>query len=147
MAASLRRLADPDLNLVVYHGAVSREDLLAFWRAVDENDPRNGAPWLSYYNPETDISELDLMTFVELKRIMEPKLRTMSERAPVVSAMVCDSRLNGAILSLWKGYVGRDPDYMSEPNIFTSIEAACRWIGLDPSAHDLVAKAVQSRAA
>jgi hypothetical protein len=32
MAATLRRLAEPDLNLVVYSGAVSREDLLAFWR-------------------------------------------------------------------------------------------------------------------
>ena len=147
MAATLRRLTDPDLNLVVYSDAVSREDLLAFWRSVDASDPRNAAPWLSYYNPETDISELDLMTFVELKRIMEPKVRTMSERAPVISAMVCDSRLNSAILNLWKGYVGRDPDYMSEPNIFTSLETACRWIGLEPSAHELVVKALQSRAA
>jgi hypothetical protein len=114
---------------------------------VDENDPRNAAPWLSYYSPETDISELDLMAFVELKRIMDPKVKTMAEHAPVISAMVCDSRLNGAILSLWKGYVGRDPEYRSEPNIFSSIEAACRWIGLDPSAHELVVKAAQSRAA
>jgi hypothetical protein len=147
MAATLRRLAEPDLNLVVYNGAVTREDLLAFWLAVDENDSRNAAPWLSYYSPETDISELDLMAFVELKRIMDPKVKAMSDQAPVISAMVCDSRLNGAILNLWKGYVGRDPEYKSEPNIFSSIEAACRWIGLDPSAHELVVRAAQARAA
>lgn len=147
MTVTLRRLTEPDLNLVVYRGAVGRDDLIAFWQSVDESDPRNAAPWLSYYSPETDISELDLMTFVELKRIMEPKVKAMHDMSPVVSAMVCDSRLNGAILNLWKGYVGRDPDYLSEPNIFTSIEAACRWIGLDPSAHELVAKAVQTRAA
>ncbi|HEY3811589.1 MAG TPA: hypothetical protein VGL66_00060 [Caulobacteraceae bacterium] len=147
MTVTLRRLSDPDLNLVVYRDAVTRDQLLTFWRSIDAADARNAAPWLSYYSPETDISELDLMAFVELKRIMDPKIRTMANAAPVVSAMVCDSRLNAAILNLWKGYVGRDPEYMSEPNIFTSLQAACQWIGLDPSAHELVTKAVHSRAA
>ncbi len=147
MGVSLTRFTDPGLNLVIYRDAIPREELLDFFHRLDGDDPANASPWLSFFDPRADISELDLMVFVELKRILTPKLKAMAPDAPLVSAFVCDSRMNAVILNLWRSYVGRDPEYQSEPTVFTSLEAAFNFLGLPTDAHATLAQAVRAKAA
>jgi hypothetical protein len=142
MGITLKRFQSPPLNLLIYSGTVNRQMVLDFYPNIDPNNPANANPWLTYMPDDVDISELDLMVFVELKRALEPILKALTPDKPLVSALMTGSRTNAAILNLWRGYVGRDPQYNSEPTVFSSLAAAFDHLGLPQDTRGVVEAAI-----
>jgi hypothetical protein len=143
MPITLRRIDQLDLNLVVYSGRVEREEMLAFCDGLSEHDPANAAPWLSYFKPDTDLPVFDPPFVAELKTLLAGKLRAWMERRPLTTVMVCNCGRCSQSLGVWRREIASDPDYPVQPASFSSLDAACRWIGLSPTAPVILAGAVR----
>lgn len=142
MGISLRRIEDPAVNLTIVSGAPSRDEFLAFYRDLEDDDPANQAPWITFVDPRADLSALDLMVFVEMKKILTPKVRAFADGRRMPTAMVSESPVNATILGLWRGYAGNDPAYATRPAVFANIQGACDWLGLPQEAVGRVTEAV-----
>jgi hypothetical protein len=147
MALALHRLTNPKLNLLIFRGVFVRNEVIEFYSGLDPKDPVNAEPWLSYYAPGTDITEADLMAFVELKRVLQPMILEAGGGKNIPSAVVCDANTNRVIVNLWRHYVARDQQFLSVPALFTSLDAACRWLGFGEGATPELTETVRQEAA
>lgn len=134
MGIQLIRLSESDVNVAVFSGAITREVLLGFYNSLGREVVDNGARWLSYFDPTADLTELDLATFTEMRRVIAARLRELYGETALTSGVVCDSPANLPVLKVWNGYVGdhwRDPD---APVMYSSLRAACDAFGLSDQA-------------
>lgn len=141
MSISISRFPEFKLALLVFRDLIDAAEMLDFFRgqgADREGETRR----LTYIDPGADLSQLDLMSITELKRVID---RTRRERAfdkSFRAAIVSYSRRNDPIVNLWKGYVGRDPDHLAKPVVFSSLDGACAYLGLPAEAREALAQVV-----
>jgi hypothetical protein len=140
MGVSLRRFPDLNVSLLVLKGEVSAQDLLDFGRRMEPDGAQRR--WINYVDPAADLSQLDLATFTELKRLVALKLRTQFPDGRFSSAIVCDSRLNDPIIRLWSNYVGRDAEHPARPAVFSTLVQAFDYLDLEPEARAALTEAL-----
>jgi hypothetical protein len=141
MSISIARFPEFKLALVVFRDLIEAEELLAFYGGC-EADRDGESRWLTYVDPDADLSQLDLMTITELKRVAGRKQRERPWVEGFRAAIVSNSRRNDPMVNLWKGYVGRDPDHFAKPLVFPSLDGACAYLGLPAEARETLAQAV-----
>jgi hypothetical protein len=132
------RCHDFGVNISIYSGKITREELIRHYSAIDADDAASADRWISYFAPSADLSELDIAAMAELKRLTSAKIREVYGDRPLAVAIVCDSRINEPILSVWRSYLGADVDHPTAPGMFSSLRAACDWLGA-PAARDAIA--------
>jgi hypothetical protein len=136
------RCGEFGVNVTVYSGLITREELREHYQAIDAVDAASGERWISYFAPSADLSDIDIAAFAELRRITAAKLHEVFAGRSLQIAIVCDSRINEPILSVWRSYIGRDREHPADPGLFSSLKAACDWLGLDEGAREAVLKAI-----
>lgn len=141
MVVHVTRLDDYGVNLTVYSGRITLEDALAHYRSLPASHAINPR-WISYFDPSADLSELSVAAFPEMKRALGAKLVEIYGDRPVKAAMVCDSRLNHPIISMWRSFLSGGAGQPAAPGLFSSLKAACEWLGLPEAARDALAAAV-----
>jgi hypothetical protein len=142
MGIRVTRLTEFGVNISVFSGKITREVLLEHYAALGAADRAESGRWISYFDPSADLTELDLATFTELKRVVGAKVRELYGDGRLANALVCDSRINQPILNLWRSYVGRDGYHPSDPIVLSSLKAACDRLGLPDTARDQLTAAV-----
>lgn len=141
MSISVVRFPQFKLGLIVFRDVIAADEMLAFFRGPDA-DREDETRWLTYVDPHADLSQLDLMSITELKRVVDRKQQERPLDGSFRSAIVSDSRRNDPMVNLWKGYIARDPGHLVKPVAFASLEGACAYLGLPAEAREVVAQAI-----
>jgi hypothetical protein len=136
------RCPDFGVNVTVYSGKITRQELIEHYSTINAGDAASADRWISYFQPSADLSDIDIAAFAELKRITSAKLKEVYPDRPLAVAIVCDSRINEPILSVWRSYVGADAEHPSDPGLFSSLKAACDWLGLSQAAREAAILAI-----
>jgi hypothetical protein len=136
------RCSDFGVNVTVYSGKITRDELKAHYQAIDKVDASSGGCWISYFAPSADLSDIDIAAFAELRRITAAKLQEVYDGRRLQVAIVCDSRVNEPILSVWRSYISRDREHPADPGLFSSLKAACDWLNLSDEARESVLEAI-----
>lgn len=144
MGIALVRLPAYGLNLTIYTGHIGRDEMLTFYRGLDPFAPENAYPLLTYMAPDIDLSEVALVTFSELKRVLAPKVKALTEHPHFHCVVVCNSEQCNVITRFWRAYVQRDPTYASPPVFFETLESACAWLQTPPGGCEAARKAVHA---
>jgi hypothetical protein len=139
MGVSIRRFHEHDVSLLTLQGVVRAEELTDFARRIDSNAPSRV---VTYVDPGADLSQIDLQTITDYKRLMGRRLKAQFAGRKFRSAIVCDSRLNEPIIRLWANYVGRDDDYPANPAVFSTLGQACDYLGLEAAARAALSEAI-----
>jgi hypothetical protein len=139
MGVSIRRFPDLGVSLLTLHGLVASEELSDFARRIDQGVPRR---WITYIEPGADLTQLDLLFFTELKRLIGAKLKAQFGDEEFRSALVCDSRVNDAVIRLWASYVGRDETHPSKPAVFSALGQAFDYLELATPARAAISEAL-----
>jgi len=139
MSISITRFPRFKLALLVFRDLIGAPEMLAFFRggaAEREVETR----WLTYIDAGADLSQLDLMSITELKRVIDRRQRERAWNETFRTAIVSSSRRNDPMVNLWKGYVGRDPDHLCKPVAFSSLEGAFVYLALPAEAREAVSR-------
>ncbi len=136
--------SDFGVNVTVYSGKITRDELKAHYQSISSADAANAERWVSYFAPSADLSDIDIAAFAELRRITSAKLQEVYPGRRLAVAIVCDSRINESILSVWKSYINRDRDHPADIDMFCSLKAACDWLGLSDEAREAVTRAIDN---
>jgi hypothetical protein len=143
MSISITRFPEFRLALLVFRDLIGAAEMLDFFRGQPPQgdvERRWEKRWLTYIDPGADLSQLDLMSITELKRQIDRRQRERAWDATFRTAIVSNARRNDPMVSLWKGYVGRDPAHLAKPVLFSSLEGACAYLTLPAEAWAAVAQ-------
>lgn len=141
MSITLSRFPEFKLALLAFRDRIDAAEMLEFFRGRNA-DRESETRWLTWIDPGADLSQLDLMSITELKRLVDRKQRERAWDENFRTAIVSNSRRNDPMVNLWKGYVGRDPDHLSKPVVFSNLEGAYAYLGLPAEARETVAQAI-----
>jgi hypothetical protein len=141
------RLPAHNLNLSIYSGHISRQDLLDYYSEVDANNPALDAPHITYLAPDTDLTRLDLTAFVQLKQTLAPKVKVLAQCPAFRCVAVCSTEQCEMIVRFWRAYLMRDPTYPSPPAFFRDLQDACGWLKLPASAYAAAKAAIREHEA
>jgi hypothetical protein len=139
MSLSITRFPEFKLALLVFCDLIEAGEMLDFFSGRGA-DPDVETRWLTYIDTDADLTQLDLMSITELKRLIDRRQRERAWDATFRTAIVCNARRNDPMVSLWKGYVGRDPGHLAKPIVFSSLEGACAYLTLPVEAWETVSQ-------
>lgn len=138
MCIAIQRFPEHDLTLAELRGGLPGPQLLDF---VDRLQiAEKTSRWLIYVAPDADLSQLDLASLTQAKRLVGRKVTEAGHPQPFVSAFVCASRSAEAVIRLWTDYLRRDPDHPARPEVFSSLEAAFDRLDLTSAAREAVSR-------
>lgn len=141
MSITLSRFPEFKLARLVFRDRIDAAEMLEFFRGRNA-DRESETRWLIWIDAEADLSQLDLMSITELKRLVDRKQRERAWDENFRTAIVSNSRRNDPMVNLWKGYVGRDPDHLSKPVVCSNLEGACAYLGLPAEAREVLAQEI-----
>lgn len=145
MGIALVRLPAYRLNLSIFTGRIDRDELLDYYRDLDEHDPANADPLLTYMGQDVDLSGLDVVAFARLRLILTPKLKVLSENPDFHCIIVCNSAQCEAITRFWRAFLAREPSHPPLPIFFSDLKRACEWLGRPAAATLAAVGAVQAQ--
>jgi hypothetical protein len=135
VAIGVTLLPEHGVNVTVYSGRITRDELIGhFATELDEAAAASAHRWVSYFDPTSDLSAVDVAALAEIKRITAAKVAELWGPGQLASAMVCESAVNDPILGVWRDYLGADPHHPASPALFSSVDAACDWLRPRPRA-------------
>ena len=140
MCIAIKRFVEHDLTVAELRGVVTGAQLLDFMDRLQISEKTRR--WLSYVAVDADLSQLDLMSLSQAKRLVGRKVAEAAHQQPFVSAFVCASRCSEPVIRLWTDYLGRDPDHPAKPLVFSSLDAAFEHLELPPAAREAVTQAL-----
>lgn len=140
MCIAIKRFVEHDLTVAELRGLVTGAQLLEFMDRLQISEKTRR--WLTYVASDADLSQLDLLSLTQAKRLVGRKVTEAAHAQPFISAFVCASRRSEAVIKLWTDYLGRDPDHPAKPQIFSSLEAAFGHLELSPAAGEAVWRAL-----
>jgi hypothetical protein len=143
MGIRLKRLPNHRLNLNIYSGLVSPEELLAHIRSLDSS-----ANWLSYFDVTADLAAIDIARFPELKHAVVAKEDERGEQEIARHALVNVPAANELFVHFWCNYACVGVRNPHERDVFPTVEQACGWLGLtDHGCREVLAEIEGSEAA
>jgi TetR/AcrR family transcriptional repressor of nem operon len=137
MAASLKRFPEFNLQLSVFSGAVTDDDLLKCFSALDHK-----AHWLGVFTKDADVSGVDIACFPALKRAVTPDASEPAGTKPRLSALVNLSESSELFVRFWAHYATAGDRSARKREVFSTIEAARQWLGLPAAAAGKIVAAV-----
>ena len=140
MCTAIRRIPEHDLTIAELRGVVGGPQLLDFLDRLQVAEKTSR--WLTYVAPDADLSQLDLMSLTQVKRLVGRKVTEAEHPQAFLSVFVCTSRSSEPVIKLWAAYLGRDPAHPAQPQIFSSLEAAYDRLGLSPAAREAASQAL-----
>ena len=147
MGVKLRRLGAHSVNLVMLRGRIDRDALIRFWRGIDPDDPANILPWIFYLSRDTDMSEIDIAAYAELKRILIPIRDRAAKKKNYTAVMVSNSEGSDAFIEFWREFVSKDTKYPPYTMLFSNVRHACESLKLPTSAEAAIGDAIQAHRA
>jgi hypothetical protein len=141
MCVRFKHFPEFGVTLNVYSGTLT-SDVMMRW--VDRLEPIEWTRWINYLDPKLDLSGWDIAHFAAVRRALAAKLTELHGDAHLDSALVSASPAHEFFLRFWPSYVGRDVHYPTKPVAFTSLEGACKWLGLPEGALTVLAEAASS---
>jgi hypothetical protein len=141
MGIAIRRFPEHDLTLSELHGVVAGPELLDFLGRLEAAEKTSR--WLNYVAPDADLSQLDLMSVTELKRLVGRKVAEAGHEQPFRSIFVSASPQNEPMLKLWADYLGRATGHPWTPQVVSSLEAAYETLDLSPAAREAVSRTLE----
>jgi hypothetical protein len=131
-----------DVNVTVYSGKITRDELIEHFRALGDGGAARCDRWVSYFDPTSDLSAVDIAALAEIKRITAVRVGQIWGAGRLASAMVCESAVNEPILGVWRDYLSSDPHHPAAPALFLSLKSACDWLHLSEPARQAVLDAI-----
>jgi hypothetical protein len=147
MGIALVRFPAYEMNLVIFTGSITGDELVRFCSELDSDDPTHAPRWLTYVDETADFSSLPVTAFPQAKHVAIPIVKQHTERPGYRSAVVCTSGQCGMITDFWRAYVQRDPEYVSHPGFFADLKDACDWLKLPDSGCEAIAEAIRAEQA
>lgn len=137
MSIALKRFPDSYLELYIYIGVVRVDEMLQHIRQLDA-----GASWLSYFDPTSDLTGIDITDLPVLKRAITAKEDERKGDLPRRHALVNVRRTNEPFVRFWASYAPAGVPHAHERDMFPDVEGACRWLGLRRATCQDVASAI-----
>jgi hypothetical protein len=141
MATRRRNLPEHDLTLHLVSGDLTSAEAIEYFSSMDSSC---ATPWLSYFDPTVDMSQIDIASVPELKRAIAEKRKQLFGDHPKPYAIVCGSEGSEQyFFGFWWKYFG-GPDAQAENlRCFRSLEEACDWLELPQAGRAEVARAIE----
>jgi hypothetical protein len=141
-AMTCRRVCLPehDLTLQLVGGLHGAEEAIRFFRSLDSTCATR---WLSYFDPTSDLSQIDVASVPLIKHAYADKQTELFGDKPKPHVIVCRSDSSRQyLLDFLKMYFGHggDENLMS---CFCSLEEAYACLGLSDEARLAVARAIR----
>lgn len=136
MGVNLRHCPEHGVDLFVASGAITAADVISAFERADR-----AANWLVVFSEELDMSGVDIACFPAMRRTMTPDDGEPRGGAPRLSALVNLSERNALFVRFWADYASAAAPHARRRQIFSSVEAGCRWLGLAPAAGATLASA------
>lgn len=142
MGIRLKRFPEYGLELYIYSGPISCEEMLRHLQRVD-----GSADWLSYLGPTADLSGIDVAHFPLLKRTAAAREASAPPKEqPSRHALVTVSAVNTQFVQFWCNYGRIGVPQAHDRVVFSTLEQACRWLGLPPGGCERIAEAAEADA-
>lgn len=141
MGISLHRFPEHRLELFIYSGRITVEEMLEHFKRLDA-----GASWLSYFDSTCDLSGLDLTDLPTLKRAITAKDDERKGDLPRRHALVNVPRANEPFARFWCAYASAGVPHAHRRDMFPDLGAACRWLGAPHAACKTVIAAAEAEA-
>jgi hypothetical protein len=142
MVSRRRILPEHDLTLLVISGKLSSADVIEYFQGLDSSCC--ATRWLHYFDPTVDMSQIDIASVPELKRVIAEKRRELFGDHLKPFAVVCGSEGSEQyFFGFWsKYYFG--PGVRAESwRCFRSLEEAYDWLELPQASRAAVARAIE----
>ena len=136
MGVHFKRLPEYALELSIYYGPVSYDELLRNFRRRDCR-----ANWLSIFGATADLTGIEVSHFPELKRAVDANDCERGEGEPARRQALVDipNTKTDNFVRFWRNYIYEGVQRPRERAIFTTTDAAGRWLGLPAEAMDAIA--------
>lgn len=138
MAIRKQRFPEYDLSLCVVSGMHTAEEAIDFFQGLDGSDATR---WLTYYEPDVDMSQFEVAGIPELKRMIAAKEREIFGDKPQPWVVVSRSEGNEAFFKFWRSFAEAGEQRVSGRRLFPTLEAACEWLGLPEAGRKAVVEA------
>lgn len=138
MGIRTKLLSEHGVFVGIFSGTVTSEEL----RDYIDQFPTEKCLFLTYVEPNADVSQANVAAIPELRRAVSAKV-SEHDHGQGFSAWVCEPGANEPYLEFWRRYreVGEHP---APPALFHTIEAACDWLGLPEAGRQAVIEAIET---
>lgn len=127
MGVRIERFPEYGVTLSVFTGIITPEILREHMSALQ---PEDLARRITYADPTSDLSGVDIAAFPELKREFIVRQEPLLAGKPGFSAIVCKGKSGRLTPDFWASYFGQDSSYPVRVMAFETLEAACAWLAL-----------------
>jgi hypothetical protein len=124
MTIRVQRFPEHDVNLHIYSGAISVEEVFRHFAQLE------ATRWIGYFDPTADVSALDVASLPRLKQALQDKQMALFGGTPKPSAIVYSSREVERFFRFWRRYIAAGGERPLTVVLFSSLEAACNWLSL-----------------
>jgi hypothetical protein len=145
MPVLIDRIGQIDVNCLIWVGQVSRSDALGFPERIDPSRPEFGCRWISYFDPNADLSELDPACLLELRERLRPVVAGLAANGEFRMMLSSNSTYNDPLVAVWRAMTATDADYLSNPVIVHDIHSASRALGLSAADAERARAWIESR--
>jgi hypothetical protein len=130
MPVLVDRIAQTEVNCLIWVGLVSKSDALGFPGRIDPSRPEFGCRWISYFDPTSDLSDLDPACLLELRERLRSVVAGLAAKGEFRMTLASNSRYHDPLVAAWRAMAATDTDYLSNPLVVHDIDAASRALGL-----------------
>ncbi len=130
MPVFVGELGEIKVNCLVWSGRVSRAEALGVAARIDARRPEFGSRWISYFDSEVDLSDLDPDCLMALRERLRPVTAALAAKGAFEMMLVSNSRYNDPLLAMWRSLTATDDAYASSPVLVHDIASAARALGL-----------------
>lgn len=141
MISCRRNWPEHDLTLHLVSGNLTSAEIVHLFRNLDAGCATR---WLSYFDPTVEMSQIDIASVPELKRVIAEKRRELFGDRPKPYAIVCGSEESEQyfVRFWWKYFAG--PNAQAENlRCFRNLDAAYDWLELPEAGRAAVARAIE----
>lgn len=126
------------LSLFVLVGKHTVEEAIGLFQGLGSSD---ASRWITYCDPSVDMPEQSVCRFPEVKRTIAAKRKEIFGDRPQAWAVVATSRVNQDFFNFWRSFAEASEQPEAAPRLFSTLDAACEWLGLPETARQAVIEA------
>ena len=131
MPILLDRIGQTEVNCTIWVGRVSRSEALGLPGRIDPSRPEFGCLWITYFDSNADLSDLDAACLLELRERLRPVVSALAAKGEFRVMIASDSnKYNEPLLAVWRAMTATDAAYLSNPVVVHDLAFASRALGL-----------------
>jgi hypothetical protein len=129
MPVMMGTVAGAGLDYLAFAGKVSPREILSFPDKVGPGSPQVGGRWITVFEPDADLSDLDPDCLKAVKARLGAVVARLQAEGPFRMILVA-SPTDVRLVERWQAITAPDPAYPSSPEAAQSIRDACQRHGL-----------------